>query len=95
MFFSLLGSMLIGGLYGAAAGAVLGAVVDWFIDEDTLSQAVVEEYDDAFKLLIKEKKKKAVKVGIFDDDNELLDDVEIQSNEGVSDSLYKGQIIYV
>lgn len=95
MLFTIIGSALLGGLIGGAGGAVLGAIVDWFIDDDTLTESIEEEYEDAFKLLIKEKKKNAVKVGIFDEENDLLDDVEIQSNSGVSDSLYKGRVIYV
>ena len=43
--------------------------VDYFISEETLVENVEEEYPDAFKLLIKEKKKNAVNVGIFDEDN--------------------------
>ena len=69
--------------------------VDYFISEETLVENVEEEYPDAFKLLIKEKKKNAVNVGIFDEDNEHLDDVEITSSKGVSKSLRKGQVIYV
>ena len=65
----------------------------FFLSEDKLVEEVEEQYPDAFKLLIKEKKKNAVNVGIFDEDNEHLDDVEITSTKGVSKSLRKGQII--
>ena len=95
MFLTFLGSVLLGGMIGGASGAVLGAVVDWLIDDDTLTESIQEEYDDAFKLLIKQKKQNAVKVGIFDSEETLLDDVEIQSEQGVSDSLYQGKVIYV
>lgn len=95
MFFTLLGSFITGALIGGASGAVLGAIVDWFVDDDSLSECITEEYEDAFKLLIKEKKKTAVKVGIFDEEEDLLDDVEIQSEQGVSNSLYVGKVIYV
>ena len=95
MIFSLLGSMLVGGLIGGAGGAVLSAIVDWFIDEDSLGEAISEEYDDAFKLLIKDKKRNAVKVGIYDEDNDVIDDSEIQSESGISESIYKGLVIYV
>lgn len=95
MFLTLLGSFLTGALIGGAGGVVIGAVVDWFIDDDSLSECITEEYEDAFKLLIKEKKKTAIKVGIFDEEEDLLDDVEIQSEQGVSDSLYVGKVIYV
>lgn len=95
MFFTIIGSALLGGIIGGAGGYALGAIVDWFIDDDTLTESIEEEYDDAFKLLIKEKKNNAVKVGIFNESNDLLDDVEIQSSSGVSNSLYKGKVIYV
>ena len=87
--------MLIGYASGYAAGTVIGAVVDWFIDDDSLRDCIEEEYDDAFYLLIEEKKKNAVKVGIFDVEEECIEDVELQSERGVSNSLYEGQIIYV
>ena len=76
-------------------GATIFMAVDFFLSEDKLVEEVEEQYPDAFKLLIKEKKKNAVNVGIFDEDNEHLDDMEITSSKGVSKSLHKGQTIYV
>ena len=83
----------LGLLAGGLLGATIFMAVDFFLSEDKLVEEVEEEYPDAFKLLIKEKKKNAVNVGIFDEDNEHLDDVEITSTKGVSKSLRKGQII--
>ena len=85
----------LGLLVGGLLGATIFMAVDFFLSEDKLVEEVEEQYPDAFKLLIKEKKKNAVNVGIFDEDNEHLDDVEITSTKGVSKSLRKGQIIYV
>lgn len=85
----------LGLLAGGLLGATIFLAVDFFLSEDKLVEKVEEEYPDAFKLLIKEKKKNAVNVGIFDEDNEHLDDVEITSSKGVSKSLHKGQTIYV
>lgn len=85
----------LGLLAGGLLGATIFMAVDYFISEETLVENVEEEYPDAFKLLIKEKKKNAVNVGIFDEDNEHLDDMEITSSKGVSKSLHKGQTIYV
>ena len=84
----------------AAAGAVVGGAIGYldgsFIDEVFLQDAIEEKYPDAFKILIKQKKKKAVNVGIFDvHDNTIESSVEIESEQGVSDALYKGQVIYV
>lgn len=85
----------LGLLAGGLLGATIFMAVDFFLSEDKLVEEVEEQYPDAFKLLIKEKKKNAVNVGIFDEDNEHLDDVEITSTKGVSKSLHKGQTIYV
>lgn len=85
----------LGLLAGGLLGATIFMAVDFFLSEDKLVEEVEEQYPDAFKLLIKEKKKNAVNVGIFDEDNEHLDDVEITSSKGVSKSLHKGQTIYV
>ena len=85
----------LGLLAGGLLGATIFMAVDYFISEETLVENVEEEYPDAFKLLIKEKKKNAVNVGIFDEDYEHLDDMEITSSKGVSKSLHKGQTIYV
>lgn len=85
----------LGLLAGGLLGATIFMAVDYFLSEDKLVEEVEEQYPDAFKLLIKEKKKNAVNVGIFDEDNEHLDDVEITSTKGVSKNLRKGQVIYV
>lgn len=85
----------LGLLAGGLLGATIFMAVDYFISEETLVENVEEEYPDAFKLRIKEKKKNAVNVGIFDEDDEHLDDMEITSSKGVSKSLHKGQTIYV
>ena len=83
----------LGLLAGGLLGATIFMAVDFFLSEDKLVEEVEEQYPDAFKLLIKEKKKNAVNVGIFDKDNEHLYDVEITSSKGVSKSLRKGQVI--
>ncbi len=90
MWWSVLG-LLGGGLLGAA----LFLTIDYFLSPETLGEAVKKEEPDAFKVLIKEKKKNAVNVGIFDEDNEYINDMEITSSKGVSRSLRKGQIYYV
>lgn len=87
---------LIPGLLGGGLlGAAIFLTVDYFLSSDTLSDAVREKEPDAFKVLIKEKKKNAVNVGIFDKDNEHINDMEITTSKGVSKSLHKGQTIYV
>ena len=85
----------LGLLAGGLLGATIFMAVDFFLSKDKLVEKVEEEYPDAFKLLIKEKKKNAVNVGIFDEDNEHLDDLKITSTKGVSKSLRKGKVIFV
>lgn len=80
-------------LIGAIGVSVLVSTV--VISIDSLKNDVKNEYPDAFKMLIKEKKKDAVKVGIFDKTNSHIEDVEITSNKGVSNNLHQGQTIYI
>lgn len=96
MILEVLAAALLGGLGGAAVGAGIGFIIGCFIDDDTLRSEIGLRYDDAFILLIEEKKKKSVCVGIFDEEEDIIaDGVEIESEQGVSDDLYVGQIIYV
>lgn len=83
----------LGLLIGAIGVSVVVSTV--VISIDSLKNDVKNEYPDAFKMLIKEKKKDAVKVGIFDKTNSHIEDIEITSNKGVSNNLYQGQTIYI
>lgn len=74
------------------AGAI---VVTYVITSNKIKEETKNYYPDAFKLLIKEKKKNAVDVGIFDKNDNLLGNEEIQSSKGVSKSIHKGQCIYI
>ena len=49
----------LGLLVGGLLGATIFMAVDYFLSEDKLVEEVEEQYPDAFKLLIKEKKKNA------------------------------------
>ena len=83
----------LGLLIGAIGVSVLVSTVVMSID--SRKNDVKNEYPDAFKMLIKEKKKDAVKVGIFDKTNSHIEDIEITSNKGVSNNLHQGQTIYI
>lgn len=65
------------------------------ITSDTIKDTVREKVPEAFKIKIKEAKGNAVNVGIFDGQNKHLEDMKIESSEGVSSSVKKGQVIYV
>ena len=85
----------LGALIGA--GATVSVIcLAAILDEESIKETVVKKFPEAFKILIKKKKKKAVNVGIFNkSDSEIKSDVEIQAEEGVADSIHVGQIIYV
>lgn len=83
------------GLGGLAAVALTTIAVDFFLTEDNIGDAVREEYPEAFKVLIKEKKKCAVDVGIFSTNNEEIDEMTIDAPKGISRSLRKGKVIYL
>lgn len=70
-------------------------VAGHFLTKKNLIEIVKGKQSDAFKILIKEKKKTAINVGIFDMQDKHLGDMEITSNKGVSRSLYEGQTICV
>jgi hypothetical protein len=78
-------------LFGLAVATITVATI---IDKATVQSKIKAECSDAFKALIKEKKKNAIKVGIFDSDDRVLKDMEITSSKGVDESLYVGQVIY-
>ncbi|MCR5568050.1 MAG: hypothetical protein K6G31_02120 [Paludibacteraceae bacterium] len=82
-------------LVGGSIGGTVGFLVGVFLDEDTIKDEVKVKYPDALKLMIEEKKKKAVNVGIFGDSGKIASGIEIQSEKGVSDNLYVGQTIYL
>lgn len=74
-------------------GAAVGIAV---LVASAIKEAVKAKFPKAFKILIKEKKKKAVKVGIFDNNRRTISNsYEISADEGVSDDIYVGQEIYV
>ncbi len=94
--FALAANAAVGAAVGGAVGYAAGWLVGAFIDEFVLKDAVREEYPEAFKLMIKEKKKTAVNVGIFDECDDTIEaNVLFETEQGVSDSLYVGQEIYL
>ena len=82
--------------FGAAAVAV-SLAVDYFIDEQAIKKEIKRQkkFKEAFRAEILEKKKHAVNVGIFDQEDDKLGELEITSEEGVDQSLYEHQIIYL
>ena len=86
----------IGGLIGGTVGGLIGWTIGKIIDETSLKNEVKIKYQDALKILIQEKKKNAVNVGIFGEYEKCIEDsVDITSDKGVSDELYVGQEIWL
>ncbi len=65
------------------------------ITEDSLKETVKEKVPEAFKIRIEEAKKNKVDVGIYGKQNKHLENLSIESKEGVSSSIRKGQEYYV
>lgn len=78
----------------AAVVAGVAVVTAKVINERTLRKKAKEKYEKAFKLLIIEKKRNAVNVGIFDKNQCKLGELEVRSEAEVSDSISVGQVIY-
>lgn len=78
-------------IIGLAAAATIGiiAITVYHIITHRDVRENVEEIavDDAFKYRILEAKKHSVKVGIFDKNNNMLQQAEITSDEGVSNTV--------
>lgn len=83
-------------LLGAAAiGLTVYAGVKIYekITAKQIAEEVARKSKEAFYAKIKEKKRDAVKVGIYDVNENEIAEMPIESNEGVDSSLRVGQII--
>ena len=69
-------------------------VINSIIDIFSLRNSVKTKCPAAVKFKILEKKKNAVNVGIFNENNVMIAKEEAISYEGVSDEIHKAQIIY-
>ena len=84
-----LGAVLAAGVAVTAAAIV----VNEYLDKRALQKAVRQKAPNALKAKIYEMKSKAVKVGVFGEQNQELDTLEIQAERGISDDLRVGQEI--
>lgn len=92
---SLFVDILQGLLIGGAVGAVLSLTVYAILDAKTVREEVKRKCPSALKAEIMAKKENAVKVGIFENEDEVANTLEITSTKGVSENLYVGQVIYL
>lgn len=75
-------------------GLLFGLLVGVLITSALIRTEVKQQVPDAFKVLITSKSVKTVKVGVFDEDDRKLNDIEMGSIQGVADDVYEGQTIY-
>lgn len=70
---------------------------DLIIDDNAVKDVAKTKYPNmSLKLLIKSKTTRHVDVGIFNQSTaHHMEDIKLESNKGVSDSLYVGQVLYV
>lgn len=84
------------GIAAAIIGAAAAIVVVTIIDKVTLQKTIKEKYQNAAKAIIKSKDTKTVVVGIYDSNNNTLaESMKIQSDNGVSNDIKEGQILYM
>ena len=76
-------------------GDLIDAVVSGVIDLFTVKEQVKQKVPGAFKMIIQEKRKNSVDVGIFSKNNQPLSKMRIESNDGVSNELRLGQEYYL
>lgn len=103
----LLGYAAAGFLAGAAVGALIDSVINVYrrITGDVLYEETCDVVQDAigttdgFIALIQEKKKNAIKVGIFEEvdeeEYESYGSIEFKTEEGIDRNLKKGEAFYL
>lgn len=77
---------------GEAIGDLIVEVVNGIVDFFTIKEEVKQKVPNAFKIMIKEKRKNAVNVRIFNRQNTPIGQMEISSAEGVDDKIQVGQV---
>lgn len=85
-----------------AAEKAIDAAIDYIyevvlsiIDIFTVKDEVRRKVPQALKAEILEKKKNALSVGIFSNETDISYNLTLTSDEGVSDDVYVGQVIYL
>lgn len=94
LIFEALADLFIRGTVAAATYALVSLAVNVFLDEKEVRKTVSKKCPEALKAVIQEKKKNAIKVGIYkNNDREISSEMEITTSKGVSDNLHVGKII--
>lgn len=84
----LISYIVIGGLAGTVAGWLVGSIIEESSIRDKLKN------DNAFYGKIIELQPKTVTIEEMDEYNNKIQSVQLQSDGGVSEKLFEGQIIY-
>ncbi len=87
--------IIAGVLLGAGAAAATIWIADKIIDKTTIKAEVKKKAPSAFKALIEKKKKNAVDVGIFTKDDNRIDGIILESDQGISNEIEVGQVLYI
>lgn len=107
IFLSIVAGALIGGAVGTAVGTLIDTVIELYcrITGDVLYEETCNVVQDAigrtdgFIALIQEKKKNAIKVGIFEEvdeeEYESYGSIEFKTDEGIDRNLKKGEAFYL
>jgi hypothetical protein len=100
-------SFVVGALIGGAVGTLIDTVIELYcrITGDVLYEETCNVVQDAigrtdgFIALIQEKKKNAIKVGIFEEvdeeEYESYGSIEFETEEGIDRNLKKGEAFYL
>ncbi len=82
---------------GPIAGLAVAAVyyIKGIIDKRTVAEEVGQRVDNSFRAQILECKRNSVKVGIFDEEDNHIQNISLQSEAGISSELEPGTEIYV
>lgn len=77
---------------------VIGGLISYFIIKaitaEIIKEKALEKNKEAFKLEILKRKEDSVHVGVFDSENNQIDDMCVMG-EKFSDEIYEGNIIYI
>jgi hypothetical protein len=78
----------VGGIAGGLATILICGIIDLFSVDETVRERA-QHLSDAFKYRIKEAKKNAVDVGIFDRETNELETITLTSESCISDEVRK------
>ena len=88
-------------LAGGVGGMLIGVFIGWLIDITTIEDTVREKirndsrFGNGVKAMIQSKTTRKVKVGIYEENDSHLGDIELESDKGVSSDVRVGHVFYL